>query len=154
MRILKTTAQSVDSLSWASEPSCMPAQGVGFTRMVFLVIFIVKSAHQNDSEHFSITQLKFRVQQLTLSFFEHFFLKSHLSLQTFKLVGLLLFRIRAHEHLSVDRNQYLGLWKLQVGWWLCDQRWENSLILHPCHRQIPHWQPQGCGLCQGSQIRH
>lgn len=47
MRILKTTAQRVDSLSWDSKPSCMPAQEVGFMRMVFPVIFIVKSAHQN-----------------------------------------------------------------------------------------------------------
>ena len=109
---------------------------------------------KTNSEHIYTIQPKLRGQQLPLLLFEHFFLKSHLSLQIFEFLGLLLFRMKMRKLLSMETNQSLSFWKLQVGQWFCDQRWKNSLILHPLRRQVPHWQPQGCGLCQASEIRH
>lgn len=155
IRILKATLQNVDLISWAIELSYTPVPKMGILRVVFLVVFVGKAAQQNQLRtlwcYLTKTQ---RTATDIIILWALLFKKSPFFTDFFELVGLLLFRRKTYELLSMDTDQYLGLWKLQVGGWLCDQRWENSLILQHIHRRIPYWQPQGCGLYQGSQIRH
>lgn len=80
--------------------------------------------------------------------------ESCLPLQIFWLAELFLLRMKLHELLSVDTNQYLGFWEFQVGRWLCDQKeslvWSRILTTG----RSPHWQPQRFGWCHRPQIRH
>lgn len=150
------TAQNVSSLSRAvwSHHICLPKKRAS-GEWRFWWHSLLSQVNKTDSKHFYPSQQKLRGQPLTLSFFAYFFKKS-------LFFFFFLTDFQACRVTSIP-NEDFSLW-IQINTWvpknfkwvggLVTRRWENSLILTGRHRQIPHWQPWGFGLCLGSRIRH